>query len=78
MRKTNRKCATNKDCKVKTVVKYLIDHDVYLNIKEKLSNDKEDIIEPPPKIMKKTHSTDYENYAYVLPSARTIADYKHL
>ena len=31
------------------------DHDVYLNIEEKLCNDKEDIREPPPKLMKKTH-----------------------
>ena len=30
------------------------------------------------KRQKKTHSTDCDNYAHVLPSARTIADCKHM
>ena len=41
-----------------TVVKCLYDHDVYLNIEEKLCNDKEDIRQPPLKVMKKTQITD--------------------
>ena len=32
---------------------YLYDHDVSLNIEEKLCNDKEDIREPPPKVRRK-------------------------
>ena len=32
---------------------YLYDHDVSLNIEEKLCNDKEDIREPPQKVRRK-------------------------
>ena len=44
----------NERVAVKTFIKCLYDHDIYLNIEERLCNDKEDIREPPPKIMKKT------------------------
>ena len=63
---------------VNTVVKCLHDHNVHLNIEEKLCNDKENIREPPSKVINKRQSTDYGNYAYVLPSAKTIEDYKQM
>ena len=62
---------------VKTVCKELYKHDVYLSAAEgcKLAS-----LEQPPskKPSPPVSARDYKSYDYVLPSARTISDYKQM
>ena len=62
---------------VKTVCKELYEHDVYLSAAEAC---KSASLEQPPskKPCPPVSARDYESYEYVLPSARTISDYKQM
>ena len=63
---------------VKTVCKHLYNHDFYLPIEEAQA-DTVEVCEPEPKRSKRPMTKkDYENYEFVLPSAKTISDYKYL
>ena len=70
---------------VKTVMKGMYDHDVCLNTEdhsaaEQLTPPENDRNEPPSKKKRTVPSSkaDYDKYQYVLPSAQTITDYKHM
>ena len=72
---------------VKTVMKGMYDHDVYLNTEEQSAAEQStppdnDQNEPPSKkkrtVPLPSSKADYDKYQYVLPSARTISDYKHM
>ena len=62
---------------VQIVCKELYNHDIYLSPTEQLAGDG-----VAPEEHTQGHlpvsSSDYENYTYVIPSARTIADYKQI
>ena len=67
---------------MKTVAKHLYQHGFYLSIHESSGNDdsrepnrKRRRIDNKPNPVKKE---DYKNYKHVLPSARTITEYKQL
>ena len=62
---------------VKTICKALYGHEFYLNVDETPYN--KEVVEPAPKKTKRPISKeDYMLYEYVLPTAKTISDYKHL
>ena len=62
---------------VKTVCKELYNHEVYLSATDEVANDFEG--EPPSKkSCIPLTEFDYASYQYVLPSARTISDYKQM
>ena len=62
---------------VKTVCKELHEHDVYLSATEAC---KSASLEEPPskKACPPVSARNYESHEYVLPSARTISDYKQM
>ena len=60
---------------VEIVCKYLYKHDMYLNAPVTELNPQNE--EPPTKQLRKEAMKD-ENYAIVLPSARTISDFKEM
>ena len=62
---------------VKTVFKEPYEHDVYLSVAEVC---KSASLEQPPskKLCPPVIARDYEIYEYVLPSARTISEYKQM
>ena len=72
---------------VKTVKKGMYDHDVYLNTEEQSAAEHSkppdnDQNEPPSKkkrtVPVPSSKADYDKYQYVLPSAQTVSDYKHM
>ena len=72
---------------VKTVMKGMYDHDVYLNTEEQSAAEHStppdnDQNEPPSKkkrtVPVPSSKAEYDKYQYGLPSARTISDYKHM
>ena len=64
---------------VQTTCKALQKHEYFLNTEEVLNDQCDDDFEPVPKHPKKpVMKKDCKKFAYVLPSAHTIADYKHL
>ena len=60
---------------VEIVCKYLYKHDMYLSAPVTELNPQNE--EPPTKQLRKEAMKD-ENYAIVLPSARTISDFKEM
>ena len=64
---------------VQTTCKSLYKHEYFLNIKEVRNDQSDGDFEPVPKRPKKPVTKENcKEFAYVLPSTRTIADYKHL
>ena len=64
---------------VQTSRKALYKHEYFLNIEEVPNDQRDEDFEPVPKRPKKPLTKEYYNeFAYVLPSARTTADHKHL
>ena len=64
---------------VQTTCKALYKHEYFLNIEEVPNDQRDEDFEPVPKRPKKPLTKEYCNeFAYVLPSARTTADHKHL
>ena len=63
---------------VKTTCKALYEPEYFLNIEE-ATKGTEGTLEPAAKRSKRPLSKeDYQNYECVLPSAKTVSDYKHL
>ena len=67
---------------VQTTCNALYQHTYYLNAEDAMKDnntDEEEPVEPKAKRARKPVTKgDYKDYVYVLPSARTISDYKHL
>ena len=64
---------------VQTTCKALYKHEYFLNIEEVPNDQSDEDFEPVPKCPKKPVTKENcKEFAYVLPSTRTIADYKHL
>ena len=58
---------------VQIVCKTLYSHDVYLSTEEQLAEESDNSSKEPA-----SNASMYDNHTYVLPSTRTIADYKQL
>lgn len=69
---------------VKTVMKGMYDHNVYLNVEEyeKAEGSSQEPAESEPPTKKKRtvpiSKADYAKYQHILPSARTVNDFKHM
>ena len=62
---------------VQTTCKALYKHEYFLNVEEVQNDQSDEDFEPVPKRPKKSVTKeDCKEFAYVPPSARTIADYK--
>ena len=61
---------------VKTVCKHLYDHEYHLSKNDISHNTTED--EPPQKKKANNNPADRNEIFYVLPSAKTVASYKHM